>query len=465
VRDGQAAGARGRYIAGRRVVSMMCATHLQVIDARMHGGKIDTSLKPTMSERAGRVGPCTRSAAIFTPNVTKRRTRSDVSDDTSPSIQLISAGFALMLGWLTDAGARDRQSLPRVHGYRARAVLATVGGVDLGRPDSCRRIPLAAARPVRAARTQTRCLSRSASRSAVMLFVLHAHVAIAAPFVLGALTEGQHAGEFIIGERPDGGSREKRHRPLGQNLKAGAVVGRVSRGIGRVSVPAVVGTGNGTMSQVFAGPDVQVGNYVLTCTAAVADGGVFSVVAPDGTALPSLTMTPGAGGTTKYRGRHINFTITDGGTNFAVGDIFTFVVSTTAPTVQGGTGTGTVSALALGPDAEPGNYRLICITAVTNGGVFQLFRGGPDGGISLGQYTLTPGSGGSTTFESRHFTLHGHGQRGLHRRQLLRYLRLQQLNGGKVVAWDPTTFDGSHLLVGHPARQRERDGCRHWRAC
>jgi hypothetical protein len=23
-----------------------------------------------------------------------------------------------------------------------------------------------------------------------------------------------------------------------------------------------------------------------------------------------------------------------------------------------------------------------------------------------------------------------------------------QLNGGKVVAWDPTTFDGSHILSG-----------------
>jgi hypothetical protein len=27
---------------------------------------------------------------------------------------------------------------------------------------------------------------------------------------------------------------------------------------------------------------------------------------------------------------------------------------------------------------------VICITAVTNGGVFQVYRGGPDGGDSLG---------------------------------------------------------------------------------
>src|SRR4051812_35495470 len=103
---------------------------------------------------------------------------------------------------------------------------------------------------------------------------------------MATLTEGQHAGEFLLEERMEAGrpSRETVTVLSGQNLKAGAVVGRVSKGIGRVSIPTVAGgTGTGTVSNVYAGPDVQVGSYVLTCTAAVPNGGVFSLVCPDGT--------------------------------------------------------------------------------------------------------------------------------------------------------------------------------------
>jgi hypothetical protein len=287
--------------------------------------------------------------------------------------------------------------------------------------------------------------------AALMLAILIGSQSLmAAPFVFGALTEGQHAGEFIVAERPGVGypSRENTTVLSGQNLKAGAVVGRVTRGVGRVSVPAVVGTGNGTVSQVFGGPEVLVGNYVVTCTAAVADGGVFSVVAPDGNALPSLTMTPGAGGTTKYRSRHINFSITDGASNFIVNDVFTFVVSTTAPTVQGGTGTGTISAIALGPDAQTGNYRAICTAAVANGGVFQVYRGGPDGGDSIGTFTMTPGAGGATIFETRHLTFTLTDNADFIVGNFFDICVFKQLAGGKAVEWDPTTFDGRQTAVG-----------------
>lgn len=355
-------------------------------------------------------------------------------------------------------------------GFMLMAPLAIVkvarGGMGIEHEQSWRRAPLALAAMLAAVRTRaTGLLSRwhvrfialrthalfqpIAVAIAVIAFVLQAHLLIAAPLLMGTtLTEGQHAAEFIIGERPDGGSRESVTVLSGQNLTAGAVVGRVNRGIGRVSVPAVVGTGNGTTSQVFAGPDVQVGSYVVTCTAAVANGGVFSVVCPDGTTMPSLTLTPGAGGTTKYRSRHLNFSITDGGTDFIVGDAFTYVVSTTAPAVQGGTGTGTISALALGPDAEPGNYRLMCVTVVANGGVFQLYRGGPDGGPSLGQYTLTPGSGGTSTFESRHLTFTVTDATDFVVGDYFDVCVFNNLSGGKVVAWDPTTYDGSHIVSG-----------------
>jgi hypothetical protein len=207
----------------------------------------------------------------------------------------------------------------------------------------------------------------------------------------------------------------------GQNLKAGAVVGRVSRGIGRVSIPTVVGTGNGTVSQVFAGPDVEVGNYVLTCTAAVANGGVFSLTSPSGKALPALTMTPGAGGTTKStRSRHINFTITDGAT--------TSSSATCSPSSSARRRRPSSAAPAPAlcrrwrsvrreAGQLPRQHHGGRPTAATSS------RGGPDGIRSA----VHDGHAGSaaTTFTSRADQLHDHGRDRLHRRQLLRRLRVQ----------------------------------------
>ena len=263
-----------------------------------------------------------------------------------------------------------------------------------------------------------------------------------------AVTETQHAGGFILAEIMGQLARSAVTVLSGQNLNAGAVVGRVKYGIGRISIPAVAGgTGTGTVSNVFAGPEVEVGNYVLTCTAAVADGGVFSLTAPSGKALPTLTMTPGSGGSTLYRSRHINFTITDA-TDFIVGNSFTFVVSTTAPTVIGGTGTGTISALALGRDATPGNYRVICTEAITNGGRFQVYRGGPNGGASLGEYLMTAGSGTATAFETPFFSFTLTDATDFIVGNSFDVCVFNQLAGGKAVAWDPTTFDGRHQVAG-----------------
>lgn len=283
--------------------------------------------------------------------------------------------------------------------------------------------------------------------AALIALVFAPHLVFGAPLAIGALTEGQHAGEFLMSERPGIGapSRENIVVLSGQNLTAGAVVGRVKLGIGRVSVPTVTGTGNGTVNTVFAGPEVEVGNYVLTCTTAVADGGVFSLTTPSSKALPALTMTPGAGGSTTYTSRHINFTIVDGSTNFIVGDSFTFVVSTTAPTILGGTGTNTISALSLGPDAKPGRYQVICVEAITNGGRWQVFS--PDGD-SIGHYLQTAGSTTATAFTNRQINFTITDATDVIVGNSFEVCVFNQLAGGKVVAWDPTTFDGRHKAEG-----------------
>jgi hypothetical protein len=208
----------------------------------------------------------------------------------------------------------------------------------------------------------------------------------------------------------------------------------------------VVGTGNGTVSQVFAGPEVEVGNYVLTCTAAVTHGGVWSLVTPSGKALPVLTMTPGAGGTTVYRSRHINFSITDGSTDFAATDVFTFVVSTSAPAVVG-TGDGTISGLSLGPDAKTGHYRVEVITAITNGGTFKVVS--PDGDV-VAVGSIVAGAGGTLVLANQrqlNLTLTD-GSTDFAVGDFFNVAVFNELGGGKAVAWDPTTFDGRDDVAG-----------------
>ncbi len=206
--------------------------------------------------------------------------------------------------------------------------------------------------------------------------------------------ESVHPGEYILSEGNGSISREQ-VVITGGNYAAGTVLGRGALGIGGAPVPAVVGTGNGVMSNVEPGPDVQVGSYVVTCIEAVVNGGVFSVVAPDGSALADLTLTPGAGATTHYHSSHIEFDITDGSTDFAVDDAFTIVVSTTAPVVVG-TGDGTMSAVSLGPLAKAGTYRFECVAAATNGGTFSVRD--PDGNL-LPDMVLTAGAGNTTVYD------------------------------------------------------------------
>lgn len=255
-----------------------------------------------------------------------------------------------------------------------------------------------------------------------------------------ATTETQHAGGFIIAEIMGQLARSAVTVLSGQNLNAGAVVGRVKYGVGRMSLPTVVGTGNGTVTTVYGGPETLVGNYVVTCTAAAANGGTFSVVNPAGKALPPATVG------TPYRSREINFTINDGSSDFIVNDSFTFVVSTTAPLVVG-TGNGTVSSITMGPDAKPGNYRLEITAAVTNGGEFKLT--GPDGAI-VEQGFIVAGAGGTfvgANKRSLNFTL-TEGATDFAVGDAFNILVYNQLNGGKAVAWDPTAVDGRQKVAG-----------------
>lgn len=98
-----------------------------------------------------------------------------------------------------------------------------------------------------------------------------------------------------------------------------------------VAVAAGANTGDGTvtLATVAAGQVVPiVGAYVLTVTTAVANGGILQLVDPNGAIVASdLIMTVGAGAATVFEAAGLQFTVTDAGTDFIVGDSFTLTVA------------------------------------------------------------------------------------------------------------------------------------------
>lgn len=210
------------------------------------------------------------------------------------------------------------------------------------------------------------------------------------------LIEEIHTGEFLLSH--DGAySREQITVASGQDLPAGQVYGLVTKALAAAPIPSIVGTGTGLMSALTFGPLVETGPYVVELLATGATA-AFSVTSPSGESLPN-----GAVGTA-YRSGHLSFLISNGGTMTA-GDTYTVAVTAGGtPTVIGGTGTGTLSAIGLGPDAMNGGYIVKCVAAQANGGDFDVLA--PDG-KSIGRFPMGTGSGGSASFASRHvnFTL------------------------------------------------------------
>lgn len=244
-------------------------------------------------------------------------------------------------------------------------------------------------------------------------------------------TETNHAGGFICGESPDMLSRKAGTLITGQNLIAGAVLGQITKVQAAAPIPAIVGTGTGAMTALSLGPDVQVGAYaiVLLATSATA---AFSVTAPDGTVLPNGVVG------TAYVSTHASFLISSAGT-MTIGDSYALTVTAAGVPAIVGTGTGLMSAISLGPDAQNGGYR-VNILATSATGEFEVIV--PDGTkLKRGQI--------ATAYASSH-------------------INFSIANGGTMTAGDyynivvakpaagsdkftvlaPTTYNGSHIAAG-----------------
>jgi hypothetical protein len=130
-------------------------------------------------------------------------------------------------------------------------------------------------------------------------------------------TETVHPFEFVLSEAPGQRSREVVTLASGSKYSAGQVLAASMTGTGE----KISGTGNGTVGSVTIGAQAQPGIYVLTCIAAAADAGTFSVVAPDGSQLPNLTVAAA------YSSSHISLTVADGSTDWGVGAVIHVTVT------------------------------------------------------------------------------------------------------------------------------------------
>jgi len=75
-------------------------------------------------------------------------------------------------------------------------------------------------------------------------------------------------------------------------------------------------TGNGTCSSVVVGSTAKVGTHRAICRAAASDSGTFIVLDPDGIEIGEATVG------SEFATGGLTFTISDGATDFAVGDTF-----------------------------------------------------------------------------------------------------------------------------------------------
>jgi hypothetical protein len=107
----------------------------------------------------------------------------------------------------------------------------------------------------------------------------------------------------------------------GQTLSAGEVLFQT------LSASATAGGGNhgnGTISVQDVGVDALPGAYSATCTATRTNGGIFELRDADGYTLARVNVG------TPYVSDVLSFTISDGSTDFAVGDTFAFTVAGTS---------------------------------------------------------------------------------------------------------------------------------------
>jgi hypothetical protein len=180
----------------------------------------------------------------------------------------------------------------------------------------------------------------------------------------------------------------------GQNLKRGSLLGKVRYGVPVTG--ALAGTGNGTMTLVKGGPKTKIGTYTVAYIGAISTvAAVFSVTNPDGVVLGSVEVGLGNNEIAYFFSDEISFKLLNGTTDFSTDSVFTVAVTGVIPGTASvsGTGNGTMPQVEARRLMKRGAYVATCVTAATNGGVFNIVD--PDGN-TIGSINVSKRTGTGT---------------------------------------------------------------------
>ena len=166
---------------------------------------------------------------------------------------------------------------------------------------------------------------------------------------MNAYSESTYLGDVLKCETPNLYSRDAVTVLAGNGAERALKVGAVIAARTRSTVTVTAGDGNtgdgeATLADPALGQLAEAGVYRLACITAGADG-IFQVLSPKGYVLPDLTVGEA------YESGHLNLTVADGATDFAVGDTFAIEVA------------GDGKAVALDPAAVDGTAEAIGIVA------------------------------------------------------------------------------------------------------
>lgn len=158
------------------------------------------------------------------------------------------------------------------------------------------------------------------------------------------LVEGRHPGEFILSESSGKRSRENVTVAAEQEIQPGMLLAllAVEDGLRITDEADKDNTGNGefTLADPATNSKVKHGTYTIECIKADSDAGTFRVEDPNGKEIGTATVGVAFN-------KEIKFTISDGDTDFAVGDKFYVHVVAEKP--------GDYEAVAFDPSEDDGS--------------------------------------------------------------------------------------------------------------